>query len=61
MEYECDIEIIEMEWFGSMSRTHLANIVITCDAAICLLWIINICWVQRAIQNESDKVDRDFV
>ena len=49
MEYECDISTIDLIYFGSMSRTRLANIVIACDALICLLWAINTCWLGRAI------------
>ena len=44
-----------------MERTTLANIVIACDAAICLIWAINIAWLARAIRREQHIVDLQFV
>lgn len=28
---------------------------------ICLLWILNTCWLGRAIENEKEMVDAEFV
>ena len=61
MEYQCDISTIDLYYFGPMNRTELANIVIGCDALICIVWLINICWMGRAINNEQHEIDEDFV
>lgn len=44
-----------------MTRRRLANIVISCDAIICLIFVINILWMNKAISNEQHDVDKKFV
>ena len=41
LEYECNIEYIEIDGFGEISRTKLANIVMICDAMICLWFVVH--------------------
>ena len=61
MLYDCDISTVDLMYFGPMARNDLANIVILCDALICLLWAINTCWLGRAIANESNEIDQKNV
>jgi len=62
VEYECDISEIEYADYDlKMNRTRLANIVISCDAIICIIFIINIMWMNRAINTEQFDVDKKFV
>lgn len=61
MKYDCNISTIDLLYFGEMERTKLANIVIGCDAVICLLWIINIFWLSRAFYSEQADVDKNYV
>ena len=52
---------MDLYYYGEIERTTLANIVIGCDAAICVLWAINILWLARAIKREQHIVDIEFV
>ena len=40
-EFECDISNIELAYFGEIPRFRLSNIVIACDAIICLIFALN--------------------
>lgn len=51
-EYECDISEVDLPHIGVVSRRKLANIVIACDAIICIMFAINIMWLARSITNE---------
>lgn len=51
-EFECDISEVDLPHIGIVSRRKLANIVIACDAIICLMFAINIVWLARSITNE---------
>ena len=44
-----------------ISRRVLANIVIACDALICIMFAINIVWLNRSISVEQYYVDKEFV
>lgn len=50
-----------MAYFGEIPRFRLSNIVICCDAIICILFAINACWLGRAITNEQYSVDVQYV
>lgn len=60
-EYQCDIETVNLYYFGPISRQRLANIVIACDAIICLIWVINTMWLGRSISIEQHIVDSKYV
>lgn len=51
LEFECNIENIRLEGFGEISRTQLANIVMMCDALICIWFVchtaLQSCWIRR--------------
>ena len=61
MEYECDIATIDLYYFGEVSRARVANIVIACDAIICLAFILNTAWLGRSINQEQYDVDKKYV
>ena len=46
-EYECNIDTVELAYYGKIDRNQLANIVISCDALIVILFTINIMWLSR--------------
>jgi len=48
-------------YYGPINRTSLANIVIACDALICILFAINTCWLARSVSVEQYEVDHQFV
>lgn len=61
MYYECDITTIELAYWGPVSRARLANIVIACDALICIIFAVNTWWLGKAIDNEQLRIDNKFV
>ena len=61
LEYECDISEVDLYYFGKMTRTRLTNIVILCDALICVVFALNTCWLSRAISSEQHDVEKKFV
>ena len=44
-----------------MSRRRLANIVISCDAIIVIIFVVNIMWMNKAIGWEQHDVGKKFV
>ena len=52
---------MDLYYFGPIERHRLANIVIVCDAIICIIWVINTMWVGRSINVEKFIVDSEFV
>ena len=51
-EYQCDIETVDLYYYGPIERHRLANIVIACDAIICLIWVFNTIWLTRSYSVE---------
>lgn len=52
---------MDLYYFGPIERQRLANIVIICDAIICIIWILNSIWLSRSIRMEKVIVDSEFV
>ena len=61
MEYECDINTVELYHIGEVSRRRLANIVIACDALICILFAVNTLWLGRGISTEQYVIEKKYV
>ena len=51
LHYTCDITNIRVEGYGQLPRTLLANIVMICDALICLWFLLHTIllsfWIRR--------------
>ena len=60
-EFECDIKDVELYYFGEVPRNRLSNIVIACDALICLIFAVNIVWLGRSITAEQYNENVQFV
>ena len=52
---------MDLYYFGPIERQRLANIVIVCDAIICIIWVLNTMWVVRSTNVEKVIVDSEFV
>lgn len=52
---------MDLYYFGPIERQRLANIVIICDALICIIWVLNTMWVARSINVEKVVVDSEYV
>ena len=50
--HECDYSQVNLPYFGQVSKKELANIVIVCDALICMIFAANIYWLSHKIQRE---------
>ena len=61
MDYECDISIVDLYYYGPISRGELATIVIICDILICLIWTINTMILFRGISDEQRDVQKKQV
>jgi len=61
LEYECDSSVISIAYFGEISRTQMANIVIGCDALICLWFLTHTALLSYWIKRESRDGEKEFV
>jgi len=61
VEFECDISEVKLEYFGTISRNTLLNIVVVCEGLICLAFAINICCLSRSFESEQHQADTKFV
>ena len=52
---------MELAYYGPIDRNRLANIVISCDALIVIIFVINIAWLSRSIAIEQFEVNHTYV
>ena len=53
--------MVELAYIGKIPRNRLANIVISCDFVIVIIFVINIAWLSRSIAREQYDVNNKYV
>lgn len=53
IEYDCDISTVQLHGIGTISRAELANIVMICDAIICIWFVIYTAMLSSWIDSEK--------
>ena len=61
LEFECINETIQLGSYREISRPELANIVMFCDALICIWFVCHTALQSYWIRRESVETEKDFV
>ena len=61
LEYECDISTVKLQGIGTISRAELANIVMICDALICIWFVIYTAKISIYVDLEKRDMQKEFV